>query len=539
MMSTAYNTRSLRMHRRYGRCTYRWALVPVVLGVWALTYGLPCAGKGDLPEAGKNTLVIAIASPVQTGDPTNYRDRTTQMVLKNVFDALVTRDAHMDLAAQLAESWKPLDPVTWEFRLRRNVRFHNGDPFTALDVRFTLERVVSEGGVDGKTSCRQELLSGVESVEVVDRYTVHIRTRTPWALLPLMLTLQEIVPEDYLKAAGTEGFAREPVGTGPFRWVEARASESVVLERFEKYYGGSPNNPPVQKPPIRRLVFRTVPLMAEQIAMLKSGRCDIVCNLPPAAIPIVQMHPDLCVLHRPPTRSFFAEINCRKSPFDDPQLRRALNHAVDTEAVVRHLLRGYGQVLPTALLPNAFAYNGALKPYVHDPLLAGTMLAASGFPKGRTVSIQCGKDNADYAGLIAAFLTKVGLPCSIDLVPGNAPHTRGRDAAWDLFVSSWGNTTLDPIDILLPKFMTNGSANFSGYTNAEVDTLLQEGGRTLDPLLREEAYKRVQEIVYRQAPMIFGYAAREFLGVRKRVKNYVPSPTGWMNMHDVYLDDRS
>jgi len=484
-----------------------------------------------------NTLVVCIAAPILSLDPTDYRDRTTQAVLKNVFDSLTTLDNNMRVVPQLAESWENLDDTTWEFRLRRGVKFHNGSNFTARDVRFTLNRVIGERALDGKTSPRKGLLGPVVGIRVVDDYTIQIQTIKPWAILPLMLTLQEIVPEKYMKSVGSEDFKKSPVGTGPFRFVRETKGTNLILEWFENYYGGSPGNPPVQKAVLKRLIFKTVPERIERVAMLKRGECDLITNLPTESVPILKMTPGINVVSCPATKSYFAEINCARQPFNDRRIRLAMNYAVDMRTAIDLILQGHGKILPTILLPNAFAYDSSQKPYSYNPELAKKLLKAAGFAEGSAISINCTEDNRQFANIIALFLTKVGMKPAISVVERDRPEFLGENSSWDIFVTSWGNSTLDPSGILAPKFQTNGVGNYSKYGNDEVDRLLAQAESTLDSNMRKDHYKKVQEIIFDDAPMIFGYATEDIYGVREKVKNFIPSPSGMMKMHDVYIKE--
>ena len=444
----------------------------------------------------------------------------------------------MKVVPQLAESWKVINDTTWEFKLRRGIKFHNGDDFTAEDVKFTLERVFREGALDGTTSPRKSLFGPLSGVKIIDDYTVQIVTENPWAILPLMLSLQEIVPKKYMEKTGSQEFRKNPVGTGPFKFVSSEGKELVILERFENYYGGSPENPPVQPAPLKYLIFKTLKAKTEQIAMLKKGECGIVPHVPAEAVRILEAAEGIEILSCQATRSYFAEINSSKPPFDDRKVRLAMNHAVDKQAVVGLILRGHGTALPTILLPNAFAYNSSLKPYPYDPELAKKLLEASGFPEGRSITINCIESDRQFASIIAGFLTRIGLKSTINIAVDWKPETLGKNAGWDIFVGSWGNSTLDPVGILVPKIKSGGSGNFSNYSSEEVDILLSQAESAPDPEIHENCYKEVQEIIYKDAPMIFGYAAEEFYGIRKRVKNFVPSSSGMMNMHDVYIEKR-
>ncbi len=510
------------------------ALIIVFPGAFETAKAAPRAASGE--SFANNRLVVCLPVGVESFDPANHRSRITQIVLKNIFDSLTTRDHANRIVPQLAESWRLIDDTQWEFKLRRGVRFHNGDELSADDVQFSLNRVIQEGALDGRTSPRRSLLAAISEVRVEDQYTVHIKTRYPWPNLPLMLSLQEIVPADYLRKVGCRGFEAHPVGTGPFRLSGNDRGRIVALERFEDYYGGSPERPPVQAAPLKQLIFKVVPSLLDQVAMLKTGGCDLIFNLPPASISILEMVPGLRVLKGPPTKSYFAEINCLRPPLNDRRVRQAFNFAVDIQTIVRHKLQGHGKVLSTVLLPNAFGYDDRLLPYPYDTSAARHLLIAAGYPDDRPLTIYCNPEDLMFADSIALFLTKLGLRTRMVTQSALRPQSFGKDAPWDIFVGSWGNSTLDPAGILPPKFESNGTGNFSGFASPTLDGLLHEAQLTMDRDRRTQLYHRIQQIIFDDAPMIFGYAQDEYYGVAGRVKNFTPSPTGMMEMHDVYVD---
>lgn len=508
----------------------------LILLPWAFqpAKAAPRAASGEY--VGNNRLVVCLPAGVDSFDPANHRSRITQIVLKNIFDSLTTRDHSNRIIPQLAESWRLIDDTQWEFKLRRGVRFHNGHELTAADVRFSLNRVIREGALEGRTSPRRSLLAPISEVRVEDPRTVRIKTLYPWPNLPLMLSLQEIVPATYLQAAGCGGFEAHPVGTGPFKFIRNHGGRTIVLARFEDYYGGSPERPPVQTAPLKQLVFKVVPSLPDQVAMLKTGRCDLIFNLPPGSIPILEMVPGLRVLKGPATKSYFAEINCLRPPLNDRRVRQAFNYAVDVRAIVRHKLQGHAKVLSTVLLPNAFGYDPGLQAYPYDLSAARQLLKAAAYAGDRPISIYCNHEDLIFADSIALFLTKLGLRTRTVTQSALRPQTVGRDAPWDIFVGSWGNSTLEPAGILPPKFKRHGYGNYSGFASTSVDSLLQEAQRTMDKVQRAALYHRIQKIIFDEAPMIFGYAQDEYYGVAGRVKNFTPSPSGMMEMHDVFVD---
>lgn len=482
------------------------------------------------------SVIVGISSNILSLDPTNHRDRDTQMVLKNIFDSLTTRDKHLLVVPQLAESWRPLDQTTWEFKLRKGIVFHNGDGFTAQDVKFTLDRVTKEGALEGRTSPRRTLLERISDVKVLDPYTFQILTDKPWPILPLMLTLQEIVPRHYIQRVGTERFEKAPVGTGPYQFSSRSKDGALILKRFDQYYGGAPENPPVQVAQSEYLIFKTIPDPALRTALLKKGQADIITNVPVETIPLFDMLPHLSVMGQPATRSYFADLNCRKPPFNDVRARLAINYAMDMRLVVNTMFQGNARILPTILLQQAFAYNDRLLPYPHDPDKAKELFRLAGVSKNYKLRIVCIEKYARFANSISLFLSKIGMKSTITIGEKKVVRAAMKNLTADILVTSWGNTTLDPVGILMPKLKTKGRGNFSNYSNPKVDELLLLSEKTLSQEERDAHYKKIQEIIYREAPMLFGYASEEFYGVSRRIKGFYPSATGMLNLHDVTIE---
>jgi peptide/nickel transport system substrate-binding protein len=496
---------------------------------------LTCDGANRTDYSGKRSLVVAITNAPLSLDPTNYRDRDTQKVIKNMFDSLTTRDKHLLVVPQLAKSWKTISPTKWEFKLRKGVKFHNGQDFTAIDVKFTLDRVIKEGALDGQTSPRKALLGQISEVRIIDRFTVMIMTTKPWPVLPLMLTLQEIIPKEYMQRIGSAGFEKAPIGTGPFRFVKKLKDGTLILERFENYYGGSPENIPLQLASLKHLIFKIVVNPAFRMAMLKKGQAQIITNLPRAAIPLFDMLPDIKVLSQPATRSFFADLNCNKPPFDNPLTRVALNYAMDMQMIVRMMFDGRAQILPTILSQDALAFNDQLLPYPYDPERAKNLFRQSNFPQNYTVKIFSIEIYSKFANAISLFLSKIGIQSTITIDEKSVVRAAMKNREADILVTSWGNTTLDPVGILLPKLKSNGRGNLSNYSNKKIDQLLSKAESTLTRKKRFDYYKEIQKIIYEEAPMLFGFTSEEFYGVRKRVRGFQPSATGMLNLHDIYL----
>lgn len=511
--------------------------VMIACCLWAGRWAMADDRSGSKDGTKGDRIVVCLHAGADSLDPTNHRSRATQIILKNLFDSLTARTHSNKVVPQLAESWELLEKTRWQFVLRKGVRFHNGQNLTSADVKYTIDRVISKGAIDGRTSPRKGLFDPISEVIAVDDYTVHIKTRHPWPNLPLMLSMQEIVPAAYMQTVGTKGFESHPVGTGPFRFVRTESEKEIMLQRFENYYGGSPGRPPVQVPTLKQVMFKIVPSHLDQLAMLKGGRCDIIANVPPASIPILDMTPGIRILKVQATRSYFAEINCSRPPFNDSRVRQALNYAVDIDAMIDQKLQGHGETLATVLLPNAFGYDAELNPYPYAPSIAQRLMDKAAYPENRAIVIYSNQDDLIFADGIALYITKLGLQTRMVISPTFRPTSKGSEAPWDIFVGSWGNSTLDPVGILMPKFGSKGRGNFSGFASADFDRLISKAQSSMDDTLRADYYRQIQALLFKEAPMIFGYALNEYYAVSQRVKNFSPSVTGMIDLHDVYVEE--
>lgn len=494
--------------------------------------------EGDMgkPDDG-GTIVIALnKGSIFTLDPADYRDRETETVIRNIFDGLVTRTHDGKVVPEIAESWEAISPTVWEFKIRKGVTFHNGDPLTAGDVKFTFDRIVKEGGLEGRTSPRKGLMGPVKEIEKIDDYTVRFILENPFPVILQALVHQQIIPEKYYREVGIEGFLKKPVGAGPFKFVSGKLDEQIVLERYDGYYGGSPDIPPVGPPSLKRVIFRMIPETSTAIAALKKGEVHIIQMIPPDMIEELKKDSDIQVKEAEGTRVYMLEINNKMPPFDNPKVRQALNHAVDMDQIVREIYRGYGTRLPGPMLPYAFGAHQGLKPYEYNPEKAKKLLEEAGV-KDLQVVIDTQPFREEEALAIAEMLKKVGIKASVRPWEWGVLKAEIEKGTRQLYLTDWGNSYLDPFDFLNPKLKTNDRGNFSFYSNAEVDRLLDEAGRETDPEKRKELYYEAQEIIYNDAPWVFGYSLKTVEAATKNVENWRPSMDSRENMHRVKLVD--
>ena len=415
-----------------------------------------------LGAARASDLRVGFTADAITLDPANYSYRDNETLLRQMYDGLTTHGPGMKVVGELAQSWRQTDPLTYEFTLRKGVKFHDGSELTADDVVFTLHRLMTPGGVFGKTSPRKDLLGPLTTVEKVDRYTVRLKLSKPWPVLPGMLAFQEITSKAFVEKVGP-GLATQEDGTGPFRLLQWHRGEQMVLERFPDYYGGPTDVPHTGTACVDHLIIKTIPENAARVAALLAGDVEIINDLPVDSIPEVVASANAKVMSVNGTRTFFVSLNNTKPPFNDVRLRQAANYALNKQLIIDKILRGRATQLAGVLSPDAFGFDPELPQYNYDPAKAKALLAAAGHPDGIDVTLDTDGAGKDMAEAIAALLTQSGIRTKV--VVGEASQVRARwlgGPRGDMWLSSWGNGSLDPFDIFHPTLHTGGRGNSSG-----------------------------------------------------------------------------
>src|SRR5262244_116332 len=336
---------------RGGLVMKRWSLVAAVLSALVLA-ALPRPGHAQ----GKDTLVVALVAHAPTLDPHMHFERVGILVNINMFDSLLHRNTKLEFEPSLATSWKPLSDTQWEFKIRKGVKFHNGDTMTAEDVKYSFDRVLDQT----KKSPQYGNIRAIKEVRVVNPETVVIVTDKPFPLLLERLVFFPIVPKKHIEAVGDQAFGTTAaVGTGPWKFVEWKRDQMIRLEAFDQHWRG--------KAPFKNLVFRAVPEVATQIAEIKTGGVDIIRNVPADIIPELKTHPQAYISSTPILRVHYVQFDMRSAPFDKKAVRQAANYAIDKQTIIQKLMAGLGKQVATTVQPLAFGFDPEVKPYPYDP----------------------------------------------------------------------------------------------------------------------------------------------------------------------------
>ena len=323
-----------------------------------------------LADATAADIRVGYTQDAKTLDPANHRSRITEGIIRNMYDGLVARDDQMRVWPELAESYNQIDETTYDFKLRKGVKFHDGSEMTSEDVKFTFDRLTKDGAMGGQTSPRKSLLGPMAETSVVDKYTVRFKFKNAWPVFPRMLPFQEVVSKAFVEKMGTDGVATKVNGTGPFKLVDWRQGDSVIMERFDGYYGGADGIKPVGPAKADRIIFRIIPESASRVAALLAGEVDLINELPVHSMKRVEDNPRTKVLKTLGTRSFFVLLNNTKPPFNDARVRQAANHAVNKQLIIDRILNGLATPINGILSPQSFGHNPNLPVYDYDPAKA-------------------------------------------------------------------------------------------------------------------------------------------------------------------------
>jgi peptide/nickel transport system substrate-binding protein len=498
----------------------RWFLVPLVLALVAV---------GALPADAqpKDTLTVALVSHAPTLDPHMHFERVGILVNINMFDSLLHKNARLEYEPSLATSWKALSDTQWEFKLRKGVKFHNGETMTPDDVKYSFERVLDQK----KKSPQYGNVRAIKEIRIVDPDTIHIITDKPFPLLLERLVFFPIVPKKHVEAVGDQAFGTtSPVGTGPWKFVEWKRDQLIRLEAFDQHWRG--------KPPFKHLIIRAIPEIATQVAEMKTGGVDLIRNVSADLIPELKSHPQTYVSSAPILRVHYVEFDMRVPPFDKKLVRQAANQAVDKQTIIQKLMGGLGQIVATTVQPKAFGFDPDVRPYPYDPKKAKELLAQAGYPNGVDITLHSAfVEFRPVFEAITQMLTEVGIRTNAKMWdPGPAWNKvlQGEGKATNGYYGSWGNYSVFDADAVLhPLYHTEpGSWIGKWYTRVEgLDRLIDEARSTVDQAKRKRTYSQIQQMIREEAPAIFLWTQYDTLAISRKVE-YAARGDEWLWLFD-------
>ena len=471
--------------------------------------------SGTAFSASEGTIVIAQGVDPGTLDPQDHYETPAFNVLLNIYETLVLRDDEMKLMPLLATSWRLVNDTTWEFALRKGVKFQNGEDFNAAAVKFSLERIA-----DGKNKLKQTTLVGIiNRVEIIDDYTVRVITTKPYPYLDAQLGhIGAILPPKYTQEKGASHIARNPVGTGPYKFVRWVKDDQLALEANDSYWGGNPK--------IKKVIFRPIPEATTRVAGLQTQEVDVIVNIPPHLARLIDWKGRSSVAKVPSSRVIFIAFDTTQGgPVADKRVRQAVAQGIDVDKIIKNVLEGNALRLGTPFTKYHFGYDPAIQPHTFNPEKARSLLAEAGAQNFQlTLNTPSGRylNDKEVSEAVVADLRKIGIDAMVKVNEwGTHMSMLYAHKGGPAYLLGWGGATFDADATLFP--MLRSGQVLSHYSNAKLDSMIEEARSIMDKSKRQKIYSEAGKLVKEEVPWAFAYQQVDIYGVSARV-NWKPRP---------------
>jgi len=493
-----------------------------VLAIFAVVAALVLSA----PVLAKDTLTIDNVQEPASLDPHRQWNPDSYTVYRNIYDNLITRDAAGKIVPQVAKEWNAVSDTQMDFILRDDIVFHDGSPLTAEDVVYSVKRITNP---DFK-SPQLGQFSKISDAEVTGPYSVRLTTKGPYPVLLAQLVKLSIVSKAYAESIGDEKLNLNPMGSGPYKFIEWRKGVKVVLERNNGYWRG--------KPPFAKVEFAAVPDAATRIADLRTGKADLIVGLNPDDALQLNGASGVSVRSAPTERVGYFMMNTQAGPLTDKRVRQAVAHGIDRKLIIDALLGGYSQVTNQLLTPAHFGYIEGLDWYPYDPAKAKALLAEAGHGDGVEIEIITSpRFDQRIIQAIQQQLSDVGITLKISMSDMSTFLGRRRakpDGFGDTVFGRWSCACQDADGVLYAMF--HSGSVWSKYANPELDKYLEAGRSTLKEAERISAYREAHRIIFEEVPSIPLYQAAAIYGTNSSL-NWNATPNEAVFIMDMTWSD--
>lgn len=479
------------------------------------------------------SMVIAVGSDATKIDPHMGSDIPSANIYHNkLFETLVQQDENMEFQPGLATEWERTDDFTWEFTLREDVKFHDGEAFNAEAVKANLERVVDPD----QASPRADLFNMISEIKVDGDYKLTLVTEYPFS--PLLANLAHyaggiISPKAIEADRNGEDLSDNPVGTGPFKFGHWNPGEEIKLTRNDEYWGENAN--------IDDVTFKVIAEPMTRLTMVETGDAHVAEPINPSDIERVENSDDMILYRSEGLGVDYIGLNTQKEPFDNKLVRQAINYALDMESIIENVFYGVGIYAEGPIGPTVNGHAPDLEGYGYDVEKAKELLAEAGYPDGFKTTIWTNEDQTrkDVAEVVQAQLSEVGIDVSIEVMEWGAYLEKTSTGEHDMFILGWSNMTGDGDYnqyFLYHSDSVGNPGNRSFFENEEVDKLIEDARQETDADKRNELYRQVQEIEKEEAPLVLLRHTEYVAALQDGVEGFWLHPSRIMMLNDVVIE---
>ena len=528
-------------HRCFTRILLLTLLISLLVGF------SPIFADSHLKRGG--TLIFGRGGDSVGLDPALEEDGESFKVCDNIYDTLVQyKDESTELEPGLATNWESsTDGLIWTFHLRKGVTFHDGTPFNAEAVLFSLNRQHDDTHPFHKVGgsyiywIATGLAEIVDKIIAVDDYTVQIHLKTAYApfIYTIAITPFSIVSPTAVQKWG-DAFSNNPVGTGPFKFVRWDRGDKIVLEANDTYWGG----PPL----LDRVILRSIPDNSVRLIELQQGNIHAMEFPNPDDFQQIRDDDTLELLSQPGMSIGYLAMNMDKSPFDILNVRLAINHAINKSAIIEYLYQGLGIPAKNPIPPTLWGYDDSIEDYAYDPELAKKLLAEAGYPNGFETTLWALPvprpyipDGRALAEVLQSELRNVGIETKIVTFDWGTYLEKTKNGEHDIAMLGWSADLGDP-DNFLYFLLSKSSAekpagNIAFYRSDEMQAVLEQARATSDREKRISLYQEAQRIFHKDVPWVPLAHAKQILVINKKVKNLKLQPLNWKYFRQIWIEE--
>lgn len=471
--------------------------------------GVPGTTSDDADTAGDNdpqTLVWAHGVDPRSMDPQDALQTVAERVNRNMYSRLFMRDENMEVVPELVTDYEQIDDETWRFIIREDATFHNGDPLTAADVEFSIDRVIND-----ETLLEYQFFNQIASVEATGDYEVEIVTEGP---MPTLLTLlsksgSDILPSEYIEENGMDAFVESPIGSGPYQFENWQRDDRITLTKNEDYWG--------EEPVWDEVEVRTIPENSTRVSELLTGGVDIIADVPPNDWDRVDAEEGISMHFEDTTRTMLLIVRMTEGYVTaDQEIRDAIDYAIDQGAITESLFGGHATPTRTRAPVGVFGSNEDLyDDYVYDPEQAAEIV--ENYDETPSLTLTASRGNypldAEVAEMITQMLEEVGFEVNLEILEGGSFSDVFSEYTNDeLYMIALADGLLDA-SYSLVHYTEQRAAGQTDYSDETVEELIAEGNRTFDDERRAELYAEAQALVAEHRPHIPLYVQPGAFGV--------------------------